>query len=306
MIKRVLLLAVLMAVLVVPGAAGDTLWFHDYCEDLSLISSVGGVGSVSSDGISLYASSYGTGTGWHGPRIEWDLDAGLADCDITWDVDHLGGSGGLFMYARNGTSNVFGVDLHDDRTRSICRVVASSAAGGVFYDDRSRSDFSGTVNMVREGSTVKLYLNGVYIGSRTCDKRLIDRVIVALYQDGSITPIATMRVNDVYVVGYAPSLSPPSPPVGDLYPCTINVYDADSRLPLSGSWDYYVVIQGADSVSGSGSGASAVVNLPATSILQPHRIRVTKEGYVQARQMPNSPAPAHNHPSSHGADEAEG
>lgn len=62
-------------------------------------------------------------------------------------------------------------------------------------------------------------------------------------------------------------------------PCTINVYDADSRLPLSGAWDYYIVIQGADAVSGSGSGAFTVVNLPVTSILKPHLLYVTKEGY---------------------------
>jgi hypothetical protein len=68
-------------------------------------------------------------------------------------------------------------------------------------------------------------------------------------------------------------------------PCTINVYDADTRLPLSGDWDYYVVVSGADSVSGSASGASAVVNLPVTSILQPHLLRVTKEGYEQTAPL---------------------
>lgn len=62
-------------------------------------------------------------------------------------------------------------------------------------------------------------------------------------------------------------------------PCTINVFDADSRLPLSGAWDYYVVVQGADAVSGSASGAFTVVNLPVTSILKPHLLYVTKEGY---------------------------
>ena len=62
-------------------------------------------------------------------------------------------------------------------------------------------------------------------------------------------------------------------------PCTINVYDSDSRLPLSGAWDYYVVVQGADAVSGSASGAFTVVNLPVTSILKPHLLYVTKEGY---------------------------
>lgn len=66
---------------------------------------------------------------------------------------------------------------------------------------------------------------------------------------------------------------------GTLQPCTINVYDADTRLPLAGSWDYYVVIQGADAVNGSASGAFTVVNLPVTSILKPHLLYVTKEGY---------------------------
>ena len=73
------------------------------------------------------------------------------------------------------------------------------------------------------------------------------------------------------------------PLVGE--PCTIRVYDADSRLPLSGAWDYYVVIEGADSVSGSASGASKTIHLPATSIIQPHLLRVTKEGYVQVPEI---------------------
>ena len=72
---------------------------------------------------------------------------------------------------------------------------------------------------------------------------------------------------------------------GAWVPCTINVYDADSRLPLSGDWDYYIVVRGADSVSGSASGASAVVDLPVTSILQPHLLRVTKEGYEQTAPL---------------------
>ncbi len=88
----------------------------------------------------------------------------------------------------------------------------------------------------------------------------------------------TVTFNKFYIDD-DPLYEPGEPGVGE--PCTINVYDADSRLPLSGFWDYYIVIQGADSISGSASGASKVVNLPATSILQPHRIRVTKEGYVQ-------------------------
>ncbi len=87
-------------------------------------------------------------------------------------------------------------------------------------------------------------------------------------------------------------------------PCTINVYDADSRLPLSGTWDYYVVMGGSDAVSGSASGASAVVNLPETSILQPHRLRVTMDGYVQVPENLAFDVPAHTPLSSHGSDEA--
>lgn len=86
--------------------------------------------------------------------------------------------------------------------------------------------------------------------------------------------------NEIPTPTTEPTAGPTTGP-GSWQPCTINVYDADTRLPLSGAWDYYVVIEGADSISGSASGASTVVNLPETSILQPHLLRVTKEGYVQ-------------------------
>jgi len=72
---------------------------------------------------------------------------------------------------------------------------------------------------------------------------------------------------------------------GAWVPCTINVYDADTRLPLSGDWNYYIVMRGYDSLNESASGASAVVNLPVTSILQPHLLRVTKEGYEQTSPL---------------------
>lgn len=68
-------------------------------------------------------------------------------------------------------------------------------------------------------------------------------------------------------------------------PCTIYVYDADTRLPLAGDWEYYIVVEGSDAVSGSASGASTEVNLPETSILQPHLLRVTKEGYEQTAPL---------------------
>jgi len=68
-------------------------------------------------------------------------------------------------------------------------------------------------------------------------------------------------------------------------PCVINIYDADSRLPLSGDWDYYVAVNDGDPVSGSASGAFEVVHLPVTSILQPHLLRVTKEGYEQTAPL---------------------
>lgn len=74
-----------------------------------------------------------------------------------------------------------------------------------------------------------------------------------------------------------------TPPAGE--PCTINVYDADTRLPITGSWDYYIVMQGYDSLSGSASGAFEAVNLPETSILKPHLLHVTKEGYEQTAPL---------------------
>jgi hypothetical protein len=45
------------------------------------------------------------------------------------------------------------------------------------------------------------------------------------------------------------------------------------------------VMRGYDSLNESASGASAVVNLPVTSILQPHLLRVTKEGYEQTAPL---------------------
>ncbi len=117
-----------------------------------------------------------------------------------------------------------------------------------------------------------------------------DSVTKYVFRDKSLSPFLVNVESTEFGTRYTAYLGPgeftfdPEPsPVGP--PCTINIYDANTRLPLAGNWEYYIVVRGSDSVSGSASGAFKVVNLPETSILQPHILRVTKEGYEQTAPL---------------------
>jgi hypothetical protein len=88
---------------------------------------------------------------------------------------------------------------------------------------------------------------------------------------------------DPEIPGPTPTPVPTPSPGGET--CMLVIYDADTRLPLTGNWTYYCVVKGSPPVEGVGRGSSAVLKLPVTSILEPHLLRVTKEGYEQTSPL---------------------
>lgn len=273
MFKRFLLLLLLVAVLVVPGAA------FDYTQTFT----------------GPFTWTATTGSDWNGPSWTFDLDYAMQDYEITWDLDLSGNSiashtahAAIRGRNSNGTSVVYarGGDFDHLNKRSSFEIFVGSNhkyAQGVYS-----ANYDGSMSITRSGANHELWVGSSKVGgfTDTTDPLTSVTLYVERYASNPIVP--GFSVGSVTIHGDAI----PPPPPDTWVPCTINVYDADTRLPLSGSWDYYVVVQGADAVSGSASGAFKVVYLPATSILQSHLLRVTKEGYehVGSPQMVAVPA----------------
>lgn len=269
MYKKVLLLVVLVAFLVVPGAAA-TFGFPDSLASGDLTLSGAGTGSLSiSGGYINMSNNYGTTS-----LVDWAVPTGSlsGDFSITGNLYPKSSNGACYLYLIDSSGNpLYGAGkVFTSNIYHVIKVGESTdrsaiGPGGYSSAEISRSD--GVVT-VRVGELSRTY----------SDTRVFDSLVrVHIGTHGSISLVTLWDGNLDVSTGE---------------PCTINIYDSDTRLPLSGSWDYYVVIQGADAVSGSASGAFKAVNLPKTSILQPHLLRVTKEGYehVGSPQMVAVPA----------------
>lgn len=196
--------------------------------------------------------------------------------------------------AKDGSSSTKSIRLHQGLLASSSPAYSLSSHSGIFQ----RLDYYDNLVTVRyaSGSEDQIINLGKYYPPGWITHRIvINATDIKVYDAGGAllgSAIHSYSSGKVAIgwtdysnrlgwaeIDYIEINSPSSVTEGE--PCTINVYDADSRLPLSGVWGYYVVIEGADAVSGSASGASKTIHLPATSILQPHLLRVTKDGYVQ-------------------------
>ena len=297
MFKRVLLLAVLAAVLVGPVAASDLneYTFIESCDSLDAWT-VSGSGKCSVSGGVLTANVSYPGSGYKWNYVNARLDVpygGMYDFYFSSDVRYWLphpyniSSVDVRLWSDNGTPiAAFGVSDYS----SSDTVVAGYADIGwnrVFYSE-GFNNTNGTFEVSRTGPTVTAWFNDYLLGTADVGTDPLSYVNVEFGRFASYTTWPCeidniLIVGDVY--GYVP------PPAGAV-PCLLSIYDADTRLPLLGSWDYYFAVSGSDPVSGSATGTIKVVYLPETSILQPHLLRVTKEGYehVGSPQMVAVPA----------------
>lgn len=299
MFKRVLLLAVLAAVLVGPVAASDLneYTFIESCDSLDAWT-VSGLGTASVAGGVLTGSIPET-SGWGHLTARLPVPyGGMYDFAFTCDLGYLARDSQVISSIEVGlvdnnshrvASYVFSDPSINDYYSSRSAYVGSER---VYYlEDRlaySACEISGVLSVSRSGANVTVSFNDAVLGTGVVDTDPLTYVDVKFgryrhypYCSGEIDNI--LLVGDVY--GYVP------PPAGAV-PCLLSIYDADTRLPLLGSWDYYFAVSGSDPVSGSAAGTTKVVYLPKTSILQPHLLRVTKEGYehVGSPQMVAVPA----------------
>lgn len=262
MIKRVLLLVCLVAVLVVPGSA------FDYTQTFT----------------GPFTWSESSGSDWNGPSWTFDLDYAMQDYEITWDLDLSGNSivshtAHAYLLGHDSTgAGVFwarGGDFTQTMKKSTFEAYSGSGAHIGTTSGVYSSNYNGPMSVTRSGTNHELWVGSNKVGGVTGNTNPITSVTLSVQRYASYPLVPGFAVGSVTIHGDAI----PPPPPSTWVPCTINIYDADTRLPLAGNWDYYVAVHGADAVSGSGSGASASVNLPVTSILQPHLLYVTKEGY---------------------------
>lgn len=258
MFKRVLLLLLLVAVLVVPGMAVEYTGSYTVpCDSLSEWV-VAGSGVTASSG---YITRVGTGDAsaiyWFPTNISGDFRF------VSSVYSHKTTLGDLYLSVQGttGDAGVYIAYSSTDLLQFRASAVVEKAYSGI------PTTISSSVVIAREGDVVTASYGGYSWVYSSADIGDVTRVYAYFYRSSDY------RIYDGWIEYMTPT------PLYTAYPCTINVYDADSRLPLSGSWDYYVVMQGYDSLNGSASGAFKVVNLPVTSILKPHLLYVTKEGY---------------------------
>ena len=265
--RKILLLLVVMALTLVPGVTAFD-YFVEY-------------GPYSTDDYGPYED------GWHGPVYGASPQYPLTDYEIDIDIDFSGNNdyfnkmGKVIITGYSGDNQIWVVAVGD--IESGARRLYISC----FVGDRQlanalapvAADWSGRLKFVHSTpDNWELWVGGNLLGSLTePDIGPLTSITVDLLRYGTNSRIIPgMSCDRIAIYGIA-DVPPPTVP----QPCTISVYDADTRLPLAGDWEYYIVVEGSDAVSGSASGASTVVYLPETSILQPHLLRVTKEGYEQ-------------------------
>ena len=265
--RKILLLLVVMALALVPGVTAFD-YFVEY-------------GPYSTNDYGPYEAD------WHGPAYNASLQYPLTDYEIDIDIDFSGNNdythkmGVVHITGYSGDNQIWIVGVGDTES-SARRLHISCLVGGRQLANALApvaADWSGRLKFVHSTpDNWELWAGGNLLGILTePDIGPLTSITVDLlrYTTNSLI-IPGMSCDRIAIYGV---VDDSALPVGQ--PCTIYVYDADTRLPLAGDWEYYIVVEGSDAVSGSASGASTVVYLPETSILQPHLLRVTKEGYEQ-------------------------
>lgn len=264
--RKILLLLVVMALALVPGVTAFE-YFIEY-------------GPYSTNDYGPYEA------GWHGPVYDASPLYPLTDYEIDIDMDFSGNNdyfnkmGKIIITGYSGDNEIWSISVADSESGARRLYIACFVGDerivnyGPIY-----GDWSGPLKFVHSTpDNWEFWVNGNLVKSLTKpDIGPLTTITVELlrYDGSTYRIIPGMSCDRIAIYGVVDDSALPD------QPCTIYVYDADTRLPLAGDWEYYIVVEGSDAVSGSASGASTVVFLPETSILQPHLLRVTKEGYEQ-------------------------
>ena len=286
MFKRVLLLlALMMAVLVAPGVAvGFQIPLSDWDNHNRYNAET--PGTFVCDGEEIYPVTFGskppTTSAYWGPTAVYDLGRLYYDFEFDANIFYSTSdiqAGTLDVGLMDSSMNLVGyVELIDGRTSTSSIGVYGYGLTTVSWPTQySPPSVAGTVTIKRQGDSHTMTIQSLTKSVPMSDAPV--RYVFVLFRGmfGSTPYPPDMALRGAFIDGDFDEI------VGE--PCLLQIYDADTRLPLSGAWDYYVVIEGADAVSGSASGASTVVYLPETPIFQPHLLRVTKEGYVQVPEI---------------------
>ncbi len=263
MIKRVLLLAVLVAVLVVPGAA-----YVDFRDDFSegvdgswIHYSSGGTNAVT-DGV----LKFGTVGGSLKQRYNYYIyPTGLqASFTVNFKVDTTSTS--LLPYPSHQSFGLVTSTANPEYTRW-----PDHFAGGYHWRP-SRGDILYTVEVDADGAT-RVLKDGVVAHTLTLNPAASYYACLGAHAWHTVSAISYVDYVEV----------DPAPPVTDGELCIVRIKDAVSGEPLAGEWHLNILGGGGGGmlVDKDVLGDSTTVMLPQTRIFQGHWLHIEKEGYDQ-------------------------
>ncbi len=261
MFKRVLLLAVLMAVLVVPGAAID---FRDDMQGIP--SAFSHYVSGGSDSVTDGVLKTGTVAGSLAKRWNWYVYPTAVDAPFDYTIrfktdDQYRG--------RNMMQSHFG--LMSSNTN-----MGYSSLTPIKYQVQGLSEdtwHTVTFRVLENGEVWKI-VDGV------------ETLMTSTNTDLDLHPFFGTQLWDyywhyIYVDYVVIETYNPAPPVG--HPCIVSIKDANTNLPLAGAWHLNILSGAGDGmlVDEDCSGNIKLVYLPETSSLSAHWLHIEKEGYDQ-------------------------
>jgi len=204
---------------VVATSAGDLELkkdvFSDNCSSVTGWT-MGGEGMAASDGNSFYAANYGSGSSFHGPTLTKTLGASMGDItcifDVTWLNNITGAIGVLLISLLDSSGNEIAfIQMRDNWAGELHTILRAGAGSADIFNTGSGNttynNYSGTLKLVRKGSTWTFYAGDTLLGTLTGGTTTeVTQIKLTFQQYSTYPPVTTMKVNDINIIGpYKPS-----------------------------------------------------------------------------------------------------
>ena len=156
-------------------------------------------------GGSLVATSYGTGSGWHGATVSKTLP-NIGDFDITFNNVVVGNTSGdmhglyMMLYTSDGTTITWGFEdaWSDDNSDTL--VNSYVTVNGTKVTSTVMQSFSGDVRLVRSGTSLSYYRGGTFIGTYTCNNLALTSMSI-VFDNYAAAPVPTQSLGGVSISG---------------------------------------------------------------------------------------------------------
>lgn len=204
---------------VVATSAGDLELkkdvFSDNCSSVTGWT-MGGEGMAASDGNSFYAADYGSGSSFHGPTLTKSLGASMGDItcifDVTWLNNITEALGVLLISLLDSSGNEIAfIQMRDNWAGELYTILRAGAGSADIFNTGAGSttynNYSGTLKLVRKGSTWTFYAGDTLLGTLTGGPTTeVVQIKLTFQQYSTYPPVTTMKVNEINIIGpYKPS-----------------------------------------------------------------------------------------------------